>query len=248
MGRTFEALERAEKERIRKTPEQPLVPVTHISPPVPLRRPLREPMDCYEALRVNLKARNIGKPIQMILFSGTTHGNGTSTTAINFASTLARNRLKKVLLIESNMRTPGIHTAFNIDQQYGLTDIMSNGNKPDIFIKKTSSENLFVVTAGSRSTEIVSLFDSDHFNHFLESVREAFDYIILDGPPTTLFSETRVICNRVDGVVLVLEAGKTRDQVALRAKNELEEAGANILGVVLNKRKHYIPEWLYKRL
>ncbi len=75
-----------------------------------------------------------------------------------------------------------------------------------------------------------------------------YDYVILDGPSVPGSSDVRVICNKVDGVVLVLEAGKTRKQVAVRAKQELEEAGGKLLGVVLNKRKFYIPEWIYKRL
>ena len=62
------------------------------------------------------------------------------------------------------------------------------------------------------------------------------------------FRKHRVLCTKVDGVVLVIEAGKTREQVAVRAKKELEEAGGKVLGVVLNKRKYHIPEWIYKRL
>jgi Mrp family chromosome partitioning ATPase len=79
-------------------------------------------------------------------------------------------------------------------------------------------------------------------------MRESFDYLILDAPPVTIFSETQVISSKVDGVILILESGKTRRQVAQKAKKEIEAAGGNFLGVVLNKRKFYIPKWLYKRL
>ena len=79
-------------------------------------------------------------------------------------------------------------------------------------------------------------------------MREKFDYIILDSPPITRYAESRVIATKVDGVILVLESGKTRSQVAIKAKQELEETGANVIGAILNRRKHYIPEWIYKRL
>ncbi|MEN8754269.1 MAG: CpsD/CapB family tyrosine-protein kinase [Desulfobacterales bacterium] len=248
MGKYFEALERAEKAYGRRAPEAPLKPIAETPPPISPSEATHEPMDCYEALKTNILSHHPGQTIKTILFLGTTHGDGASTTAINFATTLARSFRLKVLLIEANLRTPGVHTAFRIEPERGLSDIMSNGDKPDFYIKKVKSGNLSVVTAGSKLTEAVSLFESDRFNEFLTSVRVAFDYIILDGPPITSFSEARVLCTKVDGVVIVIEAGKTREQVAVRAKKELEEAGGKVLGVVLNKRKFYIPEWIYKRL
>lgn len=79
-------------------------------------------------------------------------------------------------------------------------------------------------------------------------MRTEFDYVVLDGPPLPSFSESKVICNKVDGVVIVIESGKTRKQVALRAKKYIEQAGGTVLGVVLNKRKYHIPKWIYRRL
>jgi capsular exopolysaccharide synthesis family protein len=186
--------------------------------------------------------------IKTILFSGTTHGDGSSTTSINFATTLACNCRLEVLLIEANMRTPSLHKAFNVEPEHGLSDLLTNGTESAFCIKKVDPGNLSVVTAGSRLTDPVTLFESKRFFDFLKAEREKYDYVILDGPPIPSFSEARVLCTKVDGVVLVIEAGKTREQVAVRAKKELEEAGGKILGVVLNKRKYYIPEWIYKRL
>jgi Mrp family chromosome partitioning ATPase len=82
----------------------------------------------------------------------------------------------------------------------------------------------------------------------MDIVQQRFDYTILDSAPITTFAESQAICSRVDGVLLVIETGKTRRQVAIRAKKELEEAGGRLLGVVLNKRRYYIPDWIYKRL
>ena len=248
MGKTYEALERAEKEYGHRAPEAAPKPAAETPPPISLQETTHEKMDCYEALKINILSRHPGQAIKTILFSGTTHGVGASTTAINFATTLARNCRLKVLLIEANLRTPGLHTTFRIPPEGGLADIVSNGNQPAFYIKKVEPGNLSVVTAGSRLTGAVTLFESGRFNRFLSAVRAAFDYIILDGPPVPSFSEARVICAKVDGVVLVVEAGKTREQVAVRARKELEEAGGKVLGMVLNRRKYYIPDWIYKRL
>jgi Mrp family chromosome partitioning ATPase len=79
-------------------------------------------------------------------------------------------------------------------------------------------------------------------------MREGHDFIVLDGPPIYGSAECRILCNRVDGVVLVIEAGKTRRHAAASAKDQVEKAGGRLLGVVINRRRYYIPEFIYKRL
>jgi protein-tyrosine kinase len=271
MGKTYEALKRAEEKYRDNTPEAgPTQGTTPIAEPMatpefqvirhveraryenaanlPALESVDKPLDCYEALKINMLTHHPGHNLKTILFIGTAHGDGASTTAINFATTLARNHQRKVLLVEANLRTPGIHVALRIEREGGLSDIITNGDNPQSNIKKVYPENLSVVTAGSELSGPVSLFESDRFDSFLSSMRDLFDFIILDVPPVTNFSEALVLCNKLDGVVLVLEAGKTRKQVAVRAKEEIEAAGGNILGVVLNKRKFHIPQWIYKLL
>jgi len=79
-------------------------------------------------------------------------------------------------------------------------------------------------------------------------MRERFDFIILDGPPVITNPEIRFISSKVDGTILMLESGRTRRHVALKAKQEIETAGGKFLGAVLNRRKYYIPNWIYRRL
>jgi protein-tyrosine kinase len=250
MGKTYEALERAEKEYKAGSPEASSKP--REEPRRPVSQPRRESCngsaDCYEALKTNLLARHPDKSIKTILFSGTTHGDGSSTTAINCAATLAQNCQLKVLLVEANLRTPSLHEVFHLEPEHGLSDVLTNGTRPASCIKKVGPENLYVVTRGGKQAGPVGLFESARFCDFLKTVRDQFDYVILDGPPVPSFSEARVICAKVDGVIMVVESGKTREQVAVRAKKELEEAGGKVLGVVLNKRKFHIPEWIYRRL
>ena len=79
-------------------------------------------------------------------------------------------------------------------------------------------------------------------------MRQTFDFIVLDGPPVFRASETRLIASKVDATILVIRSGITRKQIAYRAIQELETAGGKVLGTVLNRRKYYIPDWLYKWL
>jgi len=110
------------------------------------------------------------------------------------------------------------------------------------------SGNLHVLTCGRKYSGPESLFHSNRFNDFIEAVKEKFDCIIFDAPPVNGSAEAKVLASKVDGVILVIESGKTRRQVAIRARKELEAAGGMFLGVILNKKKYYIPNWIYKRL
>jgi protein-tyrosine kinase len=205
-------------------------------------------IDYYEELKTNLIAYYHDKTIKTILFLGTTHGDGASTTAINFATTLARDGQLNVLLIEANLRQPCLQEIFNVDPDQSSTGFPANGTRGANGFKKVGPENLYVVTPGSKLSGPLSLFESQRFWEFLKTMRSEFDYVILDGPPLPSYSESKVICSKVDGVVMVVESGKTRKQVAIRAKKEIEQAGGMIFGVVLNKRRYHIPKCIYRHL
>jgi capsular exopolysaccharide synthesis family protein len=154
-----------------------------------------------------------------------------------------------VLLVDVNLRTPGLHDAFGIDPHEGLSNILMNSCKMKPVIKKVGPGELHVLTCGGGMLfGPHGLFESDEFDQFLKTAREQFDCVILDAPPVPVFSEFRILCRKVDGVILVIDAGRTRRKVALRAKKEIEDAGGNLLGVVLNRRKFYIPKWIYERI
>jgi capsular exopolysaccharide synthesis family protein len=214
----------------------------------PRRTPNQVPKEWCQGLKIKLLRHHPEGTIKTILFAGTTHGAGSSATAINFAITLAKDCQLKVLLAEVNLRTPRFHELFKSDQALGLSDLLTGSVRVASRLKVIRHGNLYVLPWNGNLSGPVGLFESSRFDQVLKIISEQFDYVILDGPPVLSFSESGVICTKVDGVVLVLESGKTRQQVALRAKKELEEAGGKLLGLVLNRRKYYIPEWIYKRL
>lgn len=247
MGKTREALKRAEQEYGKNLPQRADIHTKRVRP-IPKYIGNGKSGDLYQNLKINLLNRYPNGSIKTIMFVGTTHGVGTSTTAVNFAKTMARNCGLSVLLLDVNLRTPVIHDLFRIDHAPGLVEFLTSREEPKAPFVKSEANNLSVLPCGKNFSAIAALFESKRFDQFLKVVREQFDYVVLDCPPLPAFPETRVICTKVDGVIMVVESGKTREKVALRVKKELEEAGANILGLVLNKRKHYIPRWIYNRL
>jgi capsular exopolysaccharide synthesis family protein len=254
MGRTFEALERAEKE-YKKLVRQAgvgtheryyLAPESkqngsgngHLRP------------DRLGSLKTKILTRYTGKAIKMktILVTGTAHGGGTSTTAANLATALADDSRTNVLVVDANLRTPGLHRFFKTDSFKGMSELLDVRGEKSFGFKKIGDNELYLFPCGVKRSKSDGYFESQRFNTFLNNVCNSFDYVIFDSAPVSGFPDTQTLCSKVDGVILVIAYDKTRRQVALRAKKELEDAGANILGVVINRRKYYIPDWIYRRL
>ena len=242
MGKTYQALERAEKESKEKQVEIILPIQDEASDKSKSYQHLKlKRLEPYEHLKTNLLNRFNDSQLKTILFNATMHGSGCSTTALHFAAILAKNPNLKILLIEVNLRTPSLRKRLKIKDAPDLVEIVTKQSHMTARIERIGSENLYVITCGgSNLLGPLGLFESGEFDRFLKTMRKRFDYIILDAPPVPIFSEFRILCNKADGVVLVIRAEKTRRQVAKKAKKEIEKAGGNLLGVVLNKRKYYI--------
>jgi Mrp family chromosome partitioning ATPase len=136
-----------------------------------------------------------------------------------------------------------------MDDVYGLSEVLDDKRRLERAIQKVGPGELYaLMCGGSMMDGMIGVVDSPQFDQFLINMRERFDFIIFDSPPVPIFSEFRILCRKVDGVVLVIDAMRTKKQAALRAKKELQDAGAKLLGVVINKRKYYIPSWIYKSL
>ena len=248
MGKTYKAPERVDKrhrENVEKTTlDLQKIMVAKGANPIPTQLQYNR----YREIKTKLITQFSEESIKTIMFTSTAHGDGSSFTAVSFATTLARDCRQNVILIDANLRCPRIHEIFNIEYRQGLSNQLTKDEGKIYILKKVGHGELYLMPCGEKNSEPINLFESIRFEKTLQTMREKFDYVILDTPPVNSYAESIVIASKVDGVILVVESDKTRQQVALRAKEEMEKAGANVLGVILNKRKHYIPEWIYKRL
>ena len=245
MAKTHAALIKAGQESHKnylapvREPEKTFVPAS-------LREELGDhvPEWCKE-IKAKVGSQATDDKIQIIMFTGEKPGCGCSRTAAGFALSLARAYEHRVLLIDINLQDPGIHKFFKSSDTLDLFDVSEN-NLTEIDSK--SRDRLFVITCEEAPPEVSEdFFDSDSFETLLKRMREEFDYIILDGPPVITSSETRFIVPKVDGVILMLESEESRQQVSIRVKQKVEIARGKFLGVVINQRKYYIPNWIYRR-
>lgn len=253
MGKIYEALEWAEKEKYSRNSVSKFILLDDTRPldgtcPIDNISGFEPDAPQFIDLKSNFLTHYSDGSIKSILFTGISYGDGSSTSAANFAGMLSKDSQSRVLLINANLRTlTTSHKIFRTDHDYDLQKIINSNAQTD-YLVDIENVKLYVLPSGGKSSDPTALFQSSNFKQFITEMREKFDFIILDGPPLHLFPEGIFLSTKVDGVILVIHSGKTQRWIAVNAKKQIEEAGGNILGVVLNKRMHYIPDWIYKRI
>lgn len=185
-----------------------------------------------------------------ILFIGSKSNEGTSTIARQLAKAVSLRMEKNVLLIDLDRSRPDLHVYANLKPENGTES--QNGDQSAELIEESlcrvEDSSLYVMPLFQRTMLTPRTLDSAKGSTFWEPLKNRFDLIIVDSPPATMFPDGLAVVSQVDGVILVVEAEKTRWQVALNVREKIQSHGGNLLGVAFNKRRYYIPEWLYKRL
>lgn len=190
------------------------------------------------------------KNLKTCLVLSSVHGEGTTFVALNLAKTLSSMGQSSVLFMDMNLRSSPFNNG-NPEQPSDPVNnfpIMKNGRELRKRIKRTDVENLYFFSLGEIAHELSIVLDSSKLKIILDAMNEKFDFIIMDGAPVNPEPDSLAVVPYADGVVLVVLASKTRREVVQEAKKTLEKKQANILGVVMNRRKHFIPRFIYKRL
>jgi capsular exopolysaccharide synthesis family protein len=189
--------------------------------------------------------------IKVVMVAATDHGEGGTTTAAILAATLARSVNSRILLIDANLRTPALEEVFEQGEGcelVGLSDKVLAHAPLDQAIYQTDIGNLFFMPCGRNVTSPSYIFDNGSLTEMLSVLREQFDFVIFDGSPLRDYSESCFLAEKMDGVILVVEAERTKVEAVRKIRKDLEATGVNILGVVLNKKRRYIPEYLERFL
>ncbi len=180
-------------------------------------------------------------PKRSFLVTSANRGEGKSTVASHLALTVARFRGKKSLIVDADLRRPRLHQIFDVDKEPGLLECLEGSADPMEVIKDTPIENLKVIPAGRRVQSPAHLFEGDVMKDIFDKIKFYYDIVIVDSAPIIPVSDPMLISSVVDGVVMVLLAGMTPRNVALRAKNILMDADARLLGVVVNNLSEVLP-------
>lgn len=165
-----------------------------------------------------------------------------------FKDDFQKGRKSGVLLIDGNLERPLLHQLFNTAQSPGLMDFFFNANSNSIFTKLVTANHLYLVTAGSADGNRQDIWTTDRMKNLITRLKENFEYILIDAPPVIGHPETLALSKLADGVLLVIKANQTRLEVIDEARQQLQQSGARLLGVVLNKRRFFIPGGIYRRI
>jgi Mrp family chromosome partitioning ATPase len=248
MSKIYEALNQAQKEK-RGSGLTSNLPTSHLSMPLSTRDtegPLleKEMLSLYQSIESLLR----NSPKKVIQFIGSREGEGTSTIVREFGLMIAKKLDRSVLILDADQINPGQHLFFGITPEYGWEDMLRDDGEIDKVLYQVKDSNLYVCPVSPNGPFTHHVFDSPKIEALWNKLKERFDLILVDSPPATSSPDGIAISRNVDGVVLVLEAEKTRWPVADSVKDKITNNGGKILGVVFNKRRYYIPEFIYKKL
>lgn len=190
--------------------------------------------EAYRILRSNISFSSVDKPIETILVTSASPSEGKSITAANLAVTMAQAGYRTVLL-DCDLRKPTQHRIFNVSNDAGLTNSLLAHANLNSFFRPTRVENLRLLTTGPLPPNPAELLGSRSMSNLLGVLQSEADVIVIDSPPVLAVTDSAVLARMSDGVLLVIESGKTKRESAQRAKEALDQAGARLLGIVLNR-------------
>lgn len=192
--------------------------------------------EAYRQLRTSILLSTAGHAPKSLLVTSSLPSEGKTTTAINTAISLAQTGAK-VLIIDADMRRPRLHTVFNISNADGLSTILSSDlTESEIIgvIQKDELAKLHLLPSGPVPPNPAELLGSEQMANLLNLLQNNFTHVVVDSPPIASFTDGVLIASMVDGVILVVNSGKSSRQVVRRSRQLLQDIGAKIFGVVLN--------------
>jgi len=170
--------------------------------------------------------------LKRLLITSAVNGEGKTNVATNLALLAARESRQKVLLVDADIRQPGVHGVFGLENGQGVVDLLRSGREPWKAIRKAEGLNLYVLTAGAAHDEPLTTARILTLKAMLDQVAAAFELVVIDSPALEV-AEAPMLAQLADAVLLVLRAFKTGRDLVLKAKDVLQ--GNTLLGTVITR-------------
>jgi len=200
---------------------------------ITLNDPRSPAAEAYRALRTNLNFVGLDKPIETLVVASAAPNEDKSTTLANVAVTMAQGE-RRTILVDADLRRPGLHEIFGLSNSRGLTTVFV---EPDALkdppLLETGVENLLLLPSGPLPPNPADLLGSRRMEEIIASLHERADLVLFDTPPVITVTDAAVLGTKVDGVLLVVSAGRTRRDHAQRARELLERVHVRVIGAVL---------------
>ena len=187
--------------------------------------------EAYRTLAANLQLASVDRQVQTVGVTSPAAGEGKSTTIANLAIALAENG-RRVVLVDADLRRPVLHELFGLTNREGLANLLASDQLP-LPLQDTGTPGLQLLASGPAPTNPLHLLTSRRFDQALALARAQADIVLVDTPPAAMLADAALLAPRLDGILLVVSAGRTRRDLARRAKEQLERSGSKMLGVVV---------------
>jgi capsular exopolysaccharide synthesis family protein len=196
-------------------------------------QPKSSAAECCRAIRTNLLFMSPDMPLKTMLVTSSGPQEGKSSSVINIGIAMAQSG-SRVLVIDTDMRRPRLHKAFGVPNDSGVSSLVVSNTRLDDCIKSTEVPGLFVLPCGPIPPNPAELFHTRAFSELLKRLAEKFDRVILDSPPIAAVADAAVLATQVEGVVLVIKAGRTSRNLVKRGFRSLQSVNAKVFGAILN--------------
>ena len=187
----------------------------------------------YRTIRTNIEFSMVDQELKTLVCTSPNPSEGKSTTISNLAITFAAQG-KKILFVDTDLRKPTLHKRFRVENRNGLTNVLTKHVKLEDSIAQTDVENLWLLPSGPIPPNPAEILGSNAMKEFVEVVKENFDLVIFDTPPILAFTDAQILGHLCDGALLIIKSNGTEKNELQRAKELLDKANVNILGVILN--------------
>jgi len=187
--------------------------------------------EAYRTLRTNLSFYSLDSPIRSLVVTSAAVDEGKSSVIANLAVTMAQSD-RRTVLVDCDLRRPSLHDLFELESEPGLTNHIL-GELDEIPLQQTSVGNLWLLSSGPKPPNPADMLGSKRIDEIIEALVEQFDIVLFNTPPVIAVTDAAVLGVKVDGVLLVITAGKTRREHAERAKELLEKASVRVIGAAL---------------
>ncbi len=191
--------------------------------------------EAYRTLRTNIEFAAFEGPVHTLLVTSSSPGEGKTVTACNLAVAFAQAG-RRVLLVDADLRKPGVHQLFDLPNTQGLTSLLRNDAvSVDAIAQPTEQANLRVITTGSLPPNPAELLGSQRMRAVLDRLLAEEDLVIFDSPPLRAVADAAILSSMVDGTLFVMDTSSSRRRAVRQGREALSRAGAQLLGVVLNR-------------
>lgn len=187
--------------------------------------------EAYRTLRTNLSFYSLDNPIQTLVVTSPTAVEDSSLTIANLAVTMAQSG-RKTVLVDCDLRRPSLHTLFDLPAQPGITDAVLQEMK-SLPLQKTKVDNLWLLASGTQPPNPADFVGTRKIDDLIAQLKNEAEVILFDTPPVVAVTDAAILGAKVDGVLLVIQAGATKREQAERAQELLNKASINLVGVTL---------------